>query len=498
MTTARSVKPRSDAAAVTSIRTPFSMACLRVWMLMMGRLRNPWRPPVIGKWEIWKDTLGRGSGHGGVLPPHPCGFRSLLIIIVRLSLAVLHRKQSGYRMDQSPPSAVPPASPKRVRLENIDALRGIVMIIMALDHSRDFFSNAHAYFNPIDVSKTTLAFFLIRWITDFCAPVFCFLAGTGVYLSASRGKSKMTIARMLVTRGLWLVFLELAVMRVCWYFNFDFTLVKAGVIWCLGWSMVALAGLIFLPKRALMILALVMIAGHNLLDGLKPSDFGDLSWLWTILHGTGYVKLFDGVKLLVVYPLIPWIGVMAAGYLCGQAVLWAPEVRRRRVFWAGLGLTLFFALVRGLNIYGDPHPWSTQPNSLFTFLNFLGCEKYPPSLSYLLMTMGPAFMLLAALDRSTLPRFVRPVVIFGRVPFLFYLLHLPLLHAMAIPWALFRYGSAPWLFANPPGLPWPHDFQFDLPLTYGAWLLTLILLYPVCRWFAGIKALRKDWWLSYL
>lgn len=389
-------------------------------------------------------------------------------------------------------------SPQRARLESIDVLRGIVMVIMALDHSRDFFSNSHAYFDPIDVAQTSVAFFLTRWITDFCAPVFAFLAGLGVYLSAARGKPKAVVARMLVTRGLWLVLLELTLVRVAWYYNFDFTLLKAGVIWSLGWSMVALAGIIYLPTRVILILALSMIVGHNLLDSLRPEDFGSFAGLWTVLHGTGYVPLFGDVRLLVVYPLIPWIGIMAAGYGCGPASGWPQGIRRRRVFLIGLGMTIAFVLIRTLNGYGDLHPWTAQPNPVFTFLSFLACAKYPPSLCYVLMTMGPAFILLAALDRPSLPGMIQPFAIFGRVPFLFYVLHLPLLHAMAIAWATWRYGAAPWLFANPPSPPWPHDFHFDLALTYGAWVLCVLLLYPVCRSFARIKATRKDWWLSYL
>ena len=372
------------------------------------------------------------------------------------------------------------------------------MILMALDHSRDFFSNSHAYYDPIDVTQTSVAFFMTRWITNFCAPVFCFLAGLGASFSASHGKSKTELAKILFTRGLWLVFLELAVIRVTWYFNFDYTVLKAGVIWCLGWSMVALSALIFLPRWALLTFSLLMIVGHNALDGLKPSDFGAFSGLWTVLHGKGMLTLFGHEKLLVVYSLIPWIGLMGAGYASGPVVRWLPDKRRRWVFMAGLGLTLAFVLLRGLNVYGDPKPWTSQSNPVFTLLSFIACAKYPPSLSYLLMTMGPAFMLLAWLDRPTVPAWLRPVMIFGRVPFLFYVLHLPLLHAMAIPWAFWRYGEAPWLFANPPGVVWPHDFQFDLPLTYGAWIVAVLLLYPVCRWFANYKAVHKDWWLSYL
>ena len=388
--------------------------------------------------------------------------------------------------------------PKKSRLDNIDILRGIVMILMALDHSRDFFSNSHAYYDPIDVTQTSVAFFMTRWVTNFCAPVFCFLAGLGASFSSSHGKSKIELAKILFTRGLWLVFLELAVIRVTWYFNFDYTVLKAGVIWCLGWSMVALAALIFLPRWALLTFSLLMIVGHNALDVLQPSDFGAFSGLWTVLHGKGMITLFGQEKLLVVYPLIPWIGIMGAGYASGPVVRWLPDKRRRWVFMTGLGLTLAFVLLRGLNLYGDPKPWAPQANPVYTVLSFIACAKYPPSLSYLLMTMGPAFMLLAWLDRPTPPGWLRPVMTFGRVPFLFYVLHLPLLHAMAIPWSFWRYGEAPWLFANPPGVVWPHDFQFDLPLTYGAWVLAVLLLYPVCRWFANYKAAHKDWWLSYL
>lgn len=371
------------------------------------------------------------------------------------------------------------------------------MVIMALDHSRDFFSNSHAYFDPIDVHTTTTAFFFTRWITDFCAPVFFFLAGMGIYLASSR-RTKSQLATLLLTRGLWLIVLELTFIRVSWYFNFDFTLLKAGVIWCLGASMIALAGLVYAPKAVIAAIAFTMIAGHNLLDGIKPEDFGAWSGVWNVLHQKGYVDLFGEVKLLVVYPLIPWIGVMAAGYVCGPVVRWQPEARRRCLFYAGLGLTLAFVVLRGINVYGDPEPWATQPNPVYTFLHFLACEKYPPSLSYLLMTMGPALILLAALDRPAQPKLLKPTLIFGRVPFLFYVLHLPLLHAMAIPWALWRYGSASWLFVNPPDGTRPHEFQFDLPLTYVAWVLALLILYPVCSWFAKVKATRKDWWLSYL
>lgn len=391
-----------------------------------------------------------------------------------------------------------PLTPARTtRMDGIDALRGLVMIIMALDHSRDFFSNSHAYFDPIDVHTTTAAFFLTRWITDFCAPVFSFLAGVGAFISLSRGTPLSQAARTLVTRGLWLIFLEIVILRVFWYFNFDYTLLKAGVIWSLGWSMIFLAGMIFLPRPVVLVIALLVILPHNLLDAIPPDAFGAFSWLWMLLHVKGTFAIGASLKVLVVYPLIPWLGLMAAGFCFGKVIVREREKRRPIIFWLGFVLTIGFVILRASNLYGDPVPWTTQKDWLFTLFHFLACEKYPPSVSYLLMTMGPALMLLAALDRP-LPAWMKPFVTFGRVPFLYYMLHLPLLHAMAVPVALYRFGRAEWLFANPPSHTWPYDFQFDLPLTYAAWILATLLLYPVCRRFADFKSKRKDWWLSYL
>lgn len=393
-----------------------------------------------------------------------------------------------------PPQLSPIKTP---RMEGIDALRGLVMVIMALDHSRDFFSNSHAYFDPIDVHATSAAFFLTRWITDFCAPVFSFLAGIGAYISISRGKPIVQASKTLLTRGLWLIFLELVVLRVFWYFNFDYTFLKAGVIWSLGWSMIFLAGMIFLPFRAVLVIGLLLILPHNLLDGIKPESFGRFSWLWMILHVKGTFAIGDSLKVLVVYPLIPWLGLMATGFCFGRIMLQEREQRRKTVFLLGLGLMIGFIILRGSNFYGDPVPWTIQKNGLFTSLDFLACEKYPPSVSYLLMTMGPAFILLSAMDRP-LSAWMKPFVTFGRVPFLYYMLHLPLLHAMAVPVAFYRWGKADWLFANPPGQNWPHDFHFDLLLTYTAWVVATLILYPLCRRFSDFKSQRKDWWLSYL
>lgn len=337
-------------------------------------------------------------------------------------------------------TAPPLATGKRQRLESLDALRGIIMILMALDHSRDFFSNAHAHFNPNNVLDTTPAFFFTRWITNFCAPVFSFLAGTGVFFAA-RSRTKPQLVKLLVTRGLWLIVLELTVLRVSWYFNFDFSVLKMGVLWCLGWSMIALAALVHLPRRVLLGVSLAIVLGHNLLDAISPSQLGSLSWLWTLVHGKGSFTLPGGLTILVVYPLIPWIGVMSAGYCFGEVFEYGSETRRRSILALGAALTLGFLVLRGVNMYGDPLPWAAGQTWLSTLMSFLACEKYPPSVSYLLMTMGPSLLLLWVLDRKHLPEWLNPTLVYGRVPFLFYVLHIPLLHAMGVAWADRMFGE---------------------------------------------------------
>jgi len=396
------------------------------------------------------------------------------------------------------------------RLHHVDVLRGIAMLIMAIDHSRDLFSNSIAYFDPADVHHTTVAIFFTRWITDYCAPVFSFLAGCGVFLSVSHGKPRNQVSRLLLTRGVWLILLDLLVIKTCWFFKFDNSVLLAGVLWCLGWSMLALAAFIHLPRQLLFAISLGIIAGHNLLDPITFWKLGAFSEIWTILHGSGLIPLFGGINLLVLYALIPWIGVMAAGYCFGEVLILESASRRRVTLMLGCGLTLLFLAIRGVNGYGDPEPWSVQPSGIFTLLSFLACDKYPPSLCYLLMTLGPSLVLLSVLDRPTLPNWLKPVLVFGQVPFLFYVLHIPLLHAASIGCALWRYGSAGWLISIAPGLPRPiesaydagvsrpMDFTFDLPLTYVGWLLVVLTLYPVCRRFAKYKSTHSAWWLSYL
>ena len=387
----------------------------------------------------------------------------------------------------------------RPRLESVDVLRGLAIVIMALDHVRDFFSHDLVYFPPLDLTKTNTALFLTRWITHFCAPVFCFLAGTGAFLSFGRGKTKSELAKFLVTRGLWLVFLELTFVQFAWTFHFGFP-DGAGVIWALGWSMVALAALIYLPIWAIATFGIVMIAGHNLFDLIPPQAFGSVSWLWKVLHVSAPIQIGPHTEFFIQYPLTPWIGVMAVGYSFGVILKQDRGRRRKKLFLIGGGLTAAFILIRALNIYGDPHPWSVQANPLFTFFSFIKCEKYPPSLSFLLMTLGPAIVVLGLLDHN-LGRFWRPLIVFGRVPLFFYILHLYLIHALALLISYVRHGGPAGLFSGPvfgDRTLLPPDYGFGVGGIYALWLLVVLLLYPLCRWFADLKQRRRDVWLSYL
>jgi uncharacterized membrane protein len=377
------------------------------------------------------------------------------------------------------------------RVDSIDALRGIVMILMAIDHVRDFLG-PQVPFRGIDVVKAGAPLFLTRWITHFCAPVFVLLAGTGAFFQASRGKTTGELSKFLLTRGLWLVFLEITVIRLGWLFDLSYAFGALQVIWAIGWSMVALAALVYLPLRFIGGFGIAMIALHNLLDGISPDRFGSLSGLWTILHVSKRLQLAPGHTAFVVYPLIPWIGVMAAGYSLGAYVDVEQSLRKRRFVNLGAACLLAFVLIRGIDIYGDPNPRVTYDNVLFTALSFLNCTKYPPSLSYLLMTLGPALLALGVMEGRDYPG-KRVVLVFGRAPLFYYILHLYLIHAGAIALFVAYYGLEKYRTAFTP------DMMFGLPVVYGATAVAVLSLYPLCRWFAELKRRRRDlWWLSYL
>jgi uncharacterized membrane protein len=375
------------------------------------------------------------------------------------------------------------------RLFSIDALRGLVMILMVLDHTRIYFHADALLFDPTDLTKTNPILFMTRWLTHFCAPVFVFLAGTGVFLSLSYGKPKKEIVHFLVTRGLWLVILELTLIHFFWEFNFNF--LNASILWVLGWSMVILAGLIFLPHWIVIFGGILTIASHNLFDGVRSDSFGLFHWLWTILHHPGRFEVVEGLALKVRYPLIPWVGVMAVGFGFGK--LWLLERTRRRPWMLSLGvfLTLLFVFIRITNSYGDPRPWLIYQNGWWTFFSFINLEKYPPSLLYLLATLGPAIIILALFDQFRAPGIlIGPLAVFGQVPLFFYMVHLFLIHAWSVISVYVEYGQTPVL---------DHS-GYDLPVVYLVWLAVVVMLYPVCRWFTAFKKHRSrdHKWLSYL
>jgi uncharacterized membrane protein len=390
---------------------------------------------------------------------------------------------------------LPLSAPRRGRIDSVDVLRGLVMVIMALDHTRDYFSNAR--FDPLDLARTTPALFFTRWITHFCAPVFVFLAGTGAFLSGARGRAKRDLSRFLWTRGLWLVVVEVTIVSFGWSFDFGLHDIALQVIWVIGWSMVVLAALVRLPTAAVGGIGVAIIALHNLLDPIRPERFGDFGWAWKIVHVASWAPIASpgGHRFMLIYPLVPWIGVMAAGYAFGSVFTWDSARRKRFLALCGSGLVLLFVALRWSNVYGDPHPWAVQKNGVYTLLSFVNCEKYPPSLLYLLMTLGPAILLLALLERPA-GSIASKTCVYGRVPFFYYVLHIPLIHGMAVAVFYAKYGPA--ILGYGPANPPPADFGFGLPLVYLFWAAAVAILYRPCRWFAGLKARRRDVWLSYL
>ena len=398
------------------------------------------------------------------------------------------------------------------RIDSIDLLRGIVMVIMMLDHTRDFIHNAALQFDATDLSRTNIALFLTRWITHFCAPVFVFLAGTSACLQLARGKSKTALSRFLVTRGLWLIFLELTVVKLGVFLNPDIRFLGfLQVIWVIGVSMIVLAGLIYLPKSVIAVFGLLMITLHNLLDTIRVEGWhgpgtpapGLGEKLWIVLHQPFFAFPIVGEPspvVAVVYPLIPWIGVMAAGYAFGALYQMDAQRRRRLLLMIGGAVTAVFIAIRAINIYGDPNKWSQQKNFLFTALSFVNTTKYPPSLLFLLMTLGPAILALALFETRTSGGPVRTFfVTFGRVPLFFYLLQWYTAHLISIILHLAFGKPANWLWQSPLNFGQPQPgVGFNLLVVYVVWIAGVLLLYPLCRWFAGVKQRRKDWWLSYL
>jgi uncharacterized membrane protein len=389
----------------------------------------------------------------------------------------------------------------KARISSIDLIRGIVMVIMALDHARDFFHLGAVAYNATDMNTTTPALFFTRWITHFCAPTFVFLAGTSIYINAQR-KPKKELTYFLISRGLWLILLELVVVRFGLFFNLYYDVIILQVIWVIGASMVIMSLLIRLNYYVVMAIGFVLLFGHNATDVMQLKQGDALFPLWAIVRQAGFVILSPERAIMAFYPLLPWLGIMTLGYCMGKVYEKNFDSGKRQKTLMAIGAIsiLLFIILRFINVYGDPAPWSTQKNGLFTLMSFLNTTKYPPSLLYALMTLGPMLLLLALMEKIN-TNMLRPFVVFGRVPLFFYILHFYLIHITAL-----------FLFMNKTGASFSTiDFHFNksfggitpeagysLPWVYVAWMLVVLFLYPVCKWYNKYKSTHNDWWLSYL
>jgi uncharacterized membrane protein len=390
---------------------------------------------------------------------------------------------------------------KSKRIESIDILRGVVMVIMALDHVRVYFYYGSFFNDPTNLETTTPVLFFTRFITHFCAPIFVFLAGTSAFLYGSR-KAKPEIFKFLFTRGLWLIFLEIVVNTLIWTFDLTYSFVILQVIWAIGISMICLSFLIFLPKKVILAVGIILIIGHNALDGIVMEGQSLQSILWYTLHQRQRLVLESGQMIAIGYPLLPWIGLMALGYLFGTFYQknYNPPLRKKWLLSLGLGALAAFLILRGGNIYGDLIPWSVQADTTTTILSFFSVTKYPPSLSYLLITLGPAMLFLYAFENSK-NKLTDFFLVFGRVPLFYYFLHMIVIHIFAIIGALLFGGN--WQDMILSG----ENFRAGKLATYGyslltvyvVWIGVVLLLYPFCKRYMQYKANNKDkWWLSYL
>jgi uncharacterized membrane protein len=390
------------------------------------------------------------------------------------------------------------------RLTSIDLLRGVVMLLMALDHVRMFFGYGTWYAAPTDLATTTALLFFTRWITHFCAPAFVFLAGTSAFLVGMKKEHIKELSGYLLTRGLWLIFAELLIVNFAWTFDITYSFIILQVIWAIGISMMILSALVFLPIKLILAIGLVLVFGHNLLDGirLQGNEFSDIAWY--MLHQPQTVSL-GGRLVNIAYPTLPWIGLMALGYVSGALYQrgFPPEQRRRTLLTIGICATVLFLLLREFNLYGEPTTWNLrQASPFFTVMAFLNTTKYPPSLQFLLMTMGPALVFLSLVDSiHSRASVIRPVLTFGRVPFFFYIIHLYLIHALAMLWL--AYSGRDWheyilsIGALRSGR--LSDFGLGLSGVYLVWILVIALLYPICRWYQKYKETNPShWWLRFL
>lgn len=388
---------------------------------------------------------------------------------------------------------------KSKRIESIDLLRGLVMVIMALDHVRDFFHYDAFFFDPTDLTQTNFALFFTRFVTHFCAPVFVFLAGTSAFFVGQR-RDRKSLAIWLLKRGVWLIFSELTVIKFAWLFKLDYSTTLLMVIWVLGISMIFLAGFIYLPKKLTIIISLVAIFGHNLLDSVSFSN-STLSTIWSFLHVRSPIPIGE-MNLVVIYPMIPWIFLMPLGYYFGELYKKnvSQQFRTQKLFQLGIGITVLFFIIRFANIYGDSISWSNQGSISLTIMSFFSLSKYPPSLLYLLITIGPTLIFLALAEKLN-GRIFDKLITIGRVPMFFYVAHIFAIHIAATIAALLTgYNFSDMVIeifvTRQPEL---QGYGFSLPIVYLVWVAIILILYPISSWFNKYKSTNRDkWWLSYL
>ncbi len=385
----------------------------------------------------------------------------------------------------------------RSRIHSIDILRGLVIVLMAIDHTRDMWSLTG--FTPEDMTQTTAGYFFTRWITHFCAPVFVFLAGTSICLYHQKVNDKKHLSGFLLKRGIWLIVIEILLINWSWSWtlfwnHWGFFL---QVIWVIGVAMIAMAGLIWLSYRNILIISLLLIFGHNLLNFITPDQLGAFDWVWKVLHESGWIALNESNSfgMYIVYPIVPWIGVMGVGYVFGLVMNWSSEQRIKLLYQLGFGAIALFIVLRFLNLYGDTVDWEVQKNALYTLMSFLNTQKYPPSLLFLLMTLGPAFLLLILFEKWQ-TRSMEFFRIFGRVPFFFYVLHFAVIHILSILYFKLVYGE--WFdLANTNAQNWPDYYVPSLLRMYIAWAVVVVLFYFLCMWYDSYKSRHAYWWLKY-
>jgi uncharacterized membrane protein len=391
----------------------------------------------------------------------------------------------------------------KTRVESIDLLRGLVMVIMALDHTREYFHlGAMIGVNdPTNLDTTTPILFLTRFITHYCAPVFIFLAGTSSCLYGSR-KTKPELFKFLFSRGVWLIFLEIVLNNFLWWFDITYGSIILQVIWAIGFSMICLSFLVYLPKKILLAVGIILIAGHNLLDGIavKGQSLGAI--LWYVLHQPNWIQISENRWVSIVYPVLPWIGVMVLGYCFGTFYEkgFDSTIRKKWLVRLGLGATLLFFIVRGINVYGDLVPWSHQRNFTYTVLSFFNVTKYPPSLTFLLMTLGPSLLFLYATDEWK-NKLTDVFVVFGRVPLFFYFFHIFIIHLSAMLGLLMSGRNCLDMILNNQLMDSGRliTYGYSLRVVYLVWIAVVLSLYPFCKWYMEYKSSHRDkWWLSYL